>query len=134
MERTKLNPFCLVQNKLRKVGKLNITDQGKQNSQVTYLGCILDETISGEPMAYKTIKKINSRLIYLFRKKHFLKASLKHLLCNAFIQPHFDHALCGILIFAKNWKIKFKWLRINVFNFAPILIRWLIYHRMSSKN
>ena len=52
--------------KLRKVGKLNITYQGidiKQNSQVTYLGCILDETMSGKPMAYKTIKKINS--IYL---------------------------------------------------------------------
>ena len=53
--------------KLRKVGKLNITYQGmdiKQNSQVTYLGCILDETMSSEPMAYKTIKNINST-IYL---------------------------------------------------------------------
>ena len=40
--------------KLRKVSKLNITYQGiniKQNSQVTYLGCILDETMSGEAMA-----------------------------------------------------------------------------------
>ena len=40
--------------KLKKVGKLNITYQGidiKQNSQVTYLGCILDEIMSGEPMA-----------------------------------------------------------------------------------
>ena len=27
--------------------------------------------MSGEPMAYKTIKKINSRLNYLFSKKHF---------------------------------------------------------------
>ena len=47
--------------KLSKVGKLNITYQGvdiKQNSQVNYLGCILDGTMSGEPMAYKTIKKI----------------------------------------------------------------------------
>ena len=81
--------------KLRKVGKLNITYQGidiKQNSQVTYLGCILDETMSGEPMAYKTIKKINSRLNYLFRKKHFLTTSLRRLLCNALIQPHFDYA------------------------------------------
>ena len=40
--------------KLKKVGKLNITYQGvdiKQNSQVTYLGCILDDRMSGEPMA-----------------------------------------------------------------------------------
>ena len=39
--------------KLRKAGKLNITYQGlniKQNSQVTYLVCILDETMSGEPV------------------------------------------------------------------------------------
>ena len=46
--------------KFKKAGKLNITYQGidiKQNSQVTYLGCILDETMSGEPMAYKTIQK-----------------------------------------------------------------------------
>ena len=44
--------------KLKKVGKLNITYQGtdiKQYSQVTYLGCILDEAMSGEPMAYKII-------------------------------------------------------------------------------
>ena len=34
--------------------------------------------------------------------------------------------LRGLLIFAKNWKIKFKLLRINVFDFASILIRWLI--------
>ena len=68
--------------KLRKVGKLNITYQSidiKQNFQVTYLGCILDEPLSGEPMAYKTIKKINSRLNYLFRKKHFLTTSLRSL-------------------------------------------------------
>ena len=60
--------------KLKEVGQLNITYQGidiKQNSQVTYLGCILDETMSDEPMAYKTIKKINSRVNYLFRKNTF---------------------------------------------------------------
>ena len=81
--------------KLRKVGRLNITYQGtdiKQNSQVTYLGCILDETMSGEPTAYKTIKKINFRLNYLFRKKHFLTPRLRRLLCDALIQPHFGYA------------------------------------------
>ena len=60
--------------------------------------------MSGEPMAYKTIKKINSRLNYLFRKKHFLTTSLRRLLCNALIQPQFDYTytarypnLCKIL-------------------------------------
>ena len=68
--------------KLKKVGKLTITYQGidiKQNSQATYLGYILDETMSGEPRAYKTIKKIDSRFNYLFRKKAlFDKKSQAH--------------------------------------------------------
>ena len=48
--------------------------------------------MSDEPLAYKTMKKINYRLNYLFRKKHFLTARLRRLLCNALIQPHFDNA------------------------------------------
>ena len=48
--------------------------------------------MSGEPMAYKAIKKINSRLTYLFRKKHFFKTSFRRLLYNAWTQPHFDYA------------------------------------------
>ena len=35
--------------------------QIKEHSKVAYLGCILDETMSGEPMALKVINKINSR-------------------------------------------------------------------------
>ena len=34
----------------------------KQYSKVTYLGCIFDETLSGESMAIHVINKINSRL------------------------------------------------------------------------
>ena len=47
--------------KLKKGGKLSIIYNRikiKQYSKVTYLGCLLDETISGESMALKTIKKI----------------------------------------------------------------------------
>lgn len=50
------------ETQIRKNGKLNIIHQGidiKQNYQVTYHGFILDEAISGEPMACKTIKKEN---------------------------------------------------------------------------
>ena len=46
--------------KLRKVGELNITYQDidiKQNSQVTYLGCILDKTMSGEPIGLQNCKE-----------------------------------------------------------------------------
>ena len=49
--------------------------------------------MSVEPMAYKTIKKINSSLNYLFRKKkHFLKPRLRRPLRNALIQPHINYA------------------------------------------
>ena len=39
----------------------------KKHSEVTYLGCVLDETMSGEPMALKVINKINGRLKFLYR-------------------------------------------------------------------
>ena len=64
----------------------------KQYHTVTYLGCLLDETLSGESMALKVINKINSRLRFLYRKNRFLSPPLRRLLCNSLIQPHFDYA------------------------------------------
>ena len=81
--------------KIKRVPKLKIkykNIQIKQHSKVTYLGCILDETMSGESMALKVINKINSRLKFLHRKNKFLTPTLRRLLCNALIQPHFDYA------------------------------------------
>ena len=60
---------------------------------MTYLGCISDETVSGEPMALKVINKTNSRLTILLRKNKFLTPVLSRLLYNALIQRHFDYAL-----------------------------------------
>ena len=81
--------------KLNKTGSLNIkhgTIQIKQYHTVTYLGCALDENLSGETMALKVISKINCRLRFLYRKNRFLSQPLRKLLCNALIQPHFDYA------------------------------------------
>ena len=53
------------ERKIKNVPKLNINYKNiqiKQHSKVTYLGCILDETMSGELMALKVIHIINSRL------------------------------------------------------------------------
>ena len=80
--------------KRKKVSDLKINYKNiqiKQHSKVTYLGCILDETMSGESMALKVINKINSRLKFLHRKNKFLTPALRRL-CNALIQPHFDYA------------------------------------------
>ena len=72
--------------KIKKVPKRNINYknvQAKQSPKVTYLGYILDETMSGESMALKVTNKINSRLEFLHRKNKFLTLALRRLLCNA---------------------------------------------------
>ena len=53
---------------------------------------MLDESMSVEGMAVRVIKKINSRLKFFYRKNWFLDVTLRRLLCNALIQPHFDYA------------------------------------------
>ena len=61
--------------KIKKVPKLNINYKNiqiKQYSKVTFLDCILDETVSRESMVLDIISKINTRLKFLHRKKIFL--------------------------------------------------------------
>ena len=43
-------------------------------------------------MAAKVLNTVHSRLKFLYRKQKFLSLSLRRLLCNALIQPHFDYA------------------------------------------
>ena len=62
-------------NKCKKLRKLNISYGSlkiKQYSEVTYLGCILDESLSGESMALNVVSKINTRLKFLYRKNIFV--------------------------------------------------------------
>ena len=58
----------------------------------TYLGCILEETLSGESMAYEVISKVNARLKFLHRKNKYLTLDLRRLLGNVLIQSRFDYA------------------------------------------
>ena len=81
--------------KVQLVKKFNITYNNipiKQHASVSYLGCILDNTLSGESMALSVINKVNSKLRFLYRNKSFLNPQLRRLMCNALIQPHFDYA------------------------------------------
>ena len=48
----------------------------KQHSEVAYLGCGLDEAMSGEPMTLKVVNKINGKLRFLHRKNRFLSPEL----------------------------------------------------------
>ena len=71
----------------RKYGDMQI----KQHCKVKYLGCLMDETMSGEAMALNVIYKIN-KLKFLYCKNIFLTPKLRRFLCNALIQPHFNYA------------------------------------------
>ena len=64
----------------------------KQHSQITYLGCMLDKTMSGEPMALQVINKINRKLKFLYGKNRYLTQELCRMLCNVLIHLHFDYA------------------------------------------
>ena len=93
-DKTKSIPFAS-KRRAKNIRQLNIKYKViniKQHSEVTYLGCVLDETMSGEPMALKVINKINGKLKFLYRKNRFLSPELRRMLCNALIQPHFDYA------------------------------------------
>ena len=60
--------------KVKKVPQLKINYKNmqiKQHSKVTYLGCILDETMSGESMALKVINKITRDLNFYIEKTNF---------------------------------------------------------------
>ena len=63
----------------------------KQHSQVTYLGCVLDDRMSCEPMQLKVINKIYGILNFFYRKNRYPTKELRRMLCNALIQPHFDY-------------------------------------------
>ena len=64
----------------------------KQKAQVTHLGYVLGESMSGELMTtLKVINNINGKLKFLYRKNKFLTPELHRILYNALIQPHFDY-------------------------------------------
>ena len=97
--------------KCKKLRKLNISYGSlkiKQDPEVTYLGCILDdESVSRESMALNVVFKINTRLKFLCRKNKFLSPQLRWSLCNALIEPHFDYA-CSVWYTNLNKKVKTK--------------------------
>ena len=71
---------------------------------VECLGCCLDTDLSEESMIMKSLRKINTKLQFLYRQNEYLTLELRRLLCNSLIQQHFDYAcvswyLLGFLVF-----------------------------------
>ena len=64
----------------------------KQHSKVTYMGCILDNDLSGESMITKALSLVYGRQNFFYRKQNFLTLPLRRLLCNALIQTHYNYA------------------------------------------
>ena len=44
-----------------------------KSNKVAYLGCILDNNLSGESIATKVLSLVNNRLKFLYRKQKFLR-------------------------------------------------------------
>ena len=61
-------------------------------SVVKYLGAELDQSLDGEVMAGKVLKKVYSRLKNLYRKSKFLNQNTKKLLASALVQCHYDYS------------------------------------------
>ena len=94
-------------NRKRKIGTLGFDVKIKQYSKVTFPGRELGETLKGKSMVLKVINEINGRLKFLNRKSRYITPSLKRLLYNALIKPHFDYT-CSALYPNLNKKFKSK--------------------------
>ena len=78
-DKTKCILFASKQ-KMKRADKIEISFNNikiKQYSSLTYLACILDNSLSGEAIATKAIKKINARIKFLHRKNDFLTPDLR---------------------------------------------------------
>ena len=97
-------------HRLKSIGLIDISYKDakiKKYSKVTYLGCVLDECLTGKSMTMPVCTKVTSKLKFLYRKNRFISKDLRRLLCKALIQPHFDHA-CAAWYPNLNKKHKYK--------------------------
>ena len=63
----------------------------KEHSIVKYLGCLLDETMCWEAVAFNVKNKINNSLKFIYGNNSLSTPALRRLLSTAFMQPHSDY-------------------------------------------
>jgi hypothetical protein len=81
--------------RLKAAGQFEVFCDGSLVSRVTsikYLGFILDECQSGQDHVLGLIKKVASRLAFLYRSAPLLDQRSRKTLCLALIQPYFDYS------------------------------------------
>jgi hypothetical protein len=79
----------------------------KSQKSVKYLGHVLDSDLSGETCINDIIKKVNSRLKFLYRQSKVLNQSMRKTLCNSLIQCQFDYA-CSAWYNGTNKKLRHR--------------------------
>jgi hypothetical protein len=85
-------------HKLKKCNQLKICCNGIDicpSPQIKYLGCDLEQTLTGNLLGNNIIKKTNSKLKFLFRKTKNLNIATKKLLASALVQCHLDYCCCS---------------------------------------
>ena len=81
--------------KVKKLSNLDITCNNVSISaqpNVNYLGAKIQQNMSGENMAEAVVKKVSSKLKYLYRQCKGFNKETKKQLANALIMAHFDYA------------------------------------------
>ena len=81
--------------RISKCSELHVTCNGSvigSESEVTYLGAISDQTLSGASTARSIITKSTNKLKFLYRNVRSLDSKSKAMLTSALIQCHFDYA------------------------------------------
>ena len=88
--------------RISKCSELHVTCNGSvigSESEVTYLGAILDQTLSGASTSRSIITKSTNKLKFLYRNARSLDSKSKAVLTSALIQCHFDMQVpFGILV------------------------------------
>ena len=109
-------------SRMKSPPKLNIYGDYslKQHNTVEYLGCYLDSNLNRESMARRVLKKINTKLNFLWKQCIYLKYSSRRLLCNALVQPHFDYGCTSWypLLRVRPWKLNCKLLKAKAYVLA----------------
>ena len=80
--------------KIKECANFTVTCFGtpvRRVSNVKYLGVMLDENLSGETHASSILKKVASRMSFLYRNSCFLDIQSKRTLCGALVQPILDY-------------------------------------------
>ena len=83
-------------SKLKKVKDFELDFEGhitKASTCVNYLGLNLDQNLSGENTVIHIVKKVNSRLRFMYRQASFFDTETKKILVSALVLPYFDYSI-----------------------------------------